>query len=360
MKIPFTNPAYWRVDTLLSLGCDAVHELAKSATGTLTTYRLIVGRCLLALHRNKGYKTRGCSSAVHYASSVLGLEVRQARSCKRVAHRLLDLPELTIAAENGRESWGKLREIVRKATPQTESYWLKLAAVYSYKEIEILVRRTPKGSVPGDVDTGEPSVSTELRCSVSPQVLEMLKRARRMLSIEKDELVTSNEILEYALVSYLSSQAVDTEVLEQVRSEANKDLQAEQARQIPLIAEARELAEEFGLIGELADSAESSEHAEDSEKAESAKEIEPTEELEPLIEALGYEPLIGLETETQLESAKPNQPDTLSKKPVRVTSWKNPRLRYNPLARGTTKAQKTEILRRDGWCCRTPGCPNKV
>ena len=41
-------------------------------------------------------------------------------------------------------------------------------------------------------------------------------------------------------------------------------------------------------------------------------------------------------------------------------AWQNSRLRFNPQARHATKAQRTELLRRDGWGCRTPGCPNKV
>ncbi len=40
--------------------------------------------------------------------------------------------------------------------------------------------------------------------------------------------------------------------------------------------------------------------------------------------------------------------------------WQNAKLRFNPKSRYASRAQRTELLRRDGWCCRTPGCPNRV
>ncbi|MCA9778879.1 MAG: HNH endonuclease, partial [Candidatus Eremiobacteraeota bacterium] len=33
---------------------------------------------------------------------------------------------------------------------------------------------------------------------------------------------------------------------------------------------------------------------------------------------------------------------------------------FNPCNRHATKAQKRELLRREGWCCATPGCPHKI
>ena len=40
--------------------------------------------------------------------------------------------------------------------------------------------------------------------------------------------------------------------------------------------------------------------------------------------------------------------------------WQNRRLLFNPRARKATAAQRREILRRDGYCCRTPGCPHRM
>ena len=40
--------------------------------------------------------------------------------------------------------------------------------------------------------------------------------------------------------------------------------------------------------------------------------------------------------------------------------WASTRVRFNIDSRYATKAQKNEILRREGWCCSTPGCCNRI
>lgn len=43
-----------------------------------------------------------------------------------------------------------------------------------------------------------------------------------------------------------------------------------------------------------------------------------------------------------------------------VDVLRNARLRFNEEARLLTPAQRRELLRRDGYCCSTPGCPNTL
>ena len=43
-----------------------------------------------------------------------------------------------------------------------------------------------------------------------------------------------------------------------------------------------------------------------------------------------------------------------------MAPWRNPRLRFQPANRLATPAQRREILRRDGFRCSTPGCPNHL
>ena len=40
--------------------------------------------------------------------------------------------------------------------------------------------------------------------------------------------------------------------------------------------------------------------------------------------------------------------------------WQSDGLRFSGKARATTPAQRGEILRRDAYCCATPGCPNHM
>ena len=138
MNLPTTNPVVFRLDTLLTLGISEVHELARKAVGTLTSYRVVLGRCLLVMRKSRGFKKFGCSSEMHYAISRLGLSEGTASDCRRVARALIGLPELTLAAESGTIAWSKLREITRKASAETEAFWLKLAGELNYKQVEKL------------------------------------------------------------------------------------------------------------------------------------------------------------------------------------------------------------------------------
>ena len=347
------NPVNFRLNTLLSIGSEAVYELAKTAAGTLTSYRLVLGRCLLALDHDRRFRRYGCSSSVHYACSVLGLQARVARCCKRVARILQGLPELTLASEGGTLPWCKLREIVRKATPKTEGYWIRLAAKHSYKELELLVRKTPHGSIPGEMFSESQSKTSELRCQLSEEVFALLDRARRVYSIERDEAVTSAEVLEWALSSYVANQPLDADTLTRVQEESRKDLQASndeacEVDQQELIAQALgseplNETEDTPASFPATDGPEAGRIARNPEKY-SATEC-PNEMTSPTTE------LLSLARPTRV--TEPNR----SFKPM---TRQNTRLRFNAKARGTTKAQKTEILRRDGWCCNTPGCPNKV
>ena len=336
------------MDTLLSLGTEQVHELARKANGTVTTYRLVSGRCLLTLHENKGYREFGCSGATHYGVAILGMSAGVARDSKRVANELQILPQLTLAAELGQIDWSKLREIVRVASPDTEKLWLALAATKNARQIQKLVKLTPWGGLPGDADDAT-SLTTELRCKASPEQIETFNRVRRMLSLEHEKALTGAETLEYLLAAFLSSQPVDAKVLEKVRDDADKDLMAEKARCLPEVFEVRELARTLAE-GELGGG--------------SSEEVE-TDEL--LAQALG-----GATVEShccrgdccdsheskQLTSSVSQFESAYFARLVNhlKSQYESARTRFGPDNRHTTKAQKRESFRRDGWCCSTPGC----
>ena len=394
MKSHVTNPSFFRVNTLLSLEISEVDSLAREAVGSLTSFRLLLGRCLLAMRETKGFKKFGCSSEIHYSVCRLGLSEGVAGDCRRVARDLLPLPDLTLAAEQGTIEWGKLREVSRKASPETEALWIKLCGDLNYKQIEKLVTKTPKGGVPGDVFEDDERPTTEFRCRMSEEVLAMLARARRMYSLEQDKAVTTAEVLEWALASYISTQPVDEESLKKVRVEMDKDLQAEKAREIPLVAHAREVAAEMSCIpipgefekeSEFARAGDCGQHVlagEDSSGGGDAasSDSNPNDQIfprtgkfesdSPSAEDAAHRNCCGSRQLTnsccghnpnglELAAAQANSEylealkDTLS--PIQ-----NKNVCFNPRNRHATKAQKREVMRRDGWCCATPGCPHKI
>jgi hypothetical protein len=59
------------------------------------------------------------------------------------------------------------------------------------------------------------------------------------------------------------------------------------------------------------------------------------------------------------EEPCPAAPEVLLVKPA-PAHWTNTKLRFNGQARLLTPAQRREILRRDGYACCTPDCPNRL
>ena len=366
METPKINPIYWRLDQLLTQEAEVIHQLARASAGTLTSYRLVLGRCLLALEQTRHYREFGCSSPIHYATLVLGLSEGEALAVRRVARRLLALPRLTQAAENGTIAWSKLREITVKASADTEEYWLELAKRFNSKQIQILVSRTPKGSLPGEVDEEPETCKTELRCPAGPEVFHLLEQARRVLSADKTEVVTTAEVLEWALNALLSQKPMTEELMEKCRAEVDKDLQAQQARQVPLVWQAREVALEMGLMGPTTDEpdapmeetlAQALGLPNLAEVPELSPEAPTWEERDELVE--GNLPLAsGLSNLAEVPELFAEAPTW---KETRTTPClENERLRYNPLNRFPTKGQRKELHRRDGFCCQTPGCSHRI
>ena len=427
------DPKRFRLAELISMGERVRHNLALRAVGTLTSSRLTLGRCLLAIQETGDFKKFGCSSSTHYAIAKLGMEKWEANEFKRVARALILLPELSLAAEEGRIAWGKLREIVRVAAEETEEYWLQLAGRYNDKQIQALVSKTPRGAVPGEVDLEETAYRSYFQCPFDPETSVLYDAAKRAFSLKQNKAMTHAEFMKELLTSYQAGRTLDEEAKAKILKEADKDLQAERARLIPVVAEARETALEMGLIeadDDILEFADLDPHRVESEysakflaealgadsfdeklmarinadrvqadraaqslgdayRSESTNEellfqvdphrvriahtpndglgtafnerlfsqmdplqIEPNRAAELLADALGIAS-IDEELLTQLDPVR-----------VRIDPLKNPwastRVRFTINARSTTKAQSREILRRDCWCCSTPGCCNRI
>ena len=398
------DPKRFRLAELISMGERVRHQLALRAVGTLTSSRLTLGRCLLAIQETGDFKKFGCSSSTHYAVAKLGMEKWEANEFKRVARALVLLPELSLAAEEGRIAWGKLREIVRVAVEETEEYWLQLAGRYNDKQIQALVSKTPPGAVPGEVDLEETAYRSYFHCPFDPETSVLYDAAKRAFSLKQDKAMTHAEFMKELLTSYQANHPLDEESKAKVLEEADKDLQAERARLIPVVAEARETAVEMGLIEadddvpecfELDPRRVQSGHA--NELLAQALGVEFNEgliaNLNPhrvgskdtaafLTEALGErgdEKIIsptnphrvGSERAAELLAdalgiASIDEELLAQLDPVRVridpvkNPWASTRVRFTINARSTTKAQSREILRRDCWCCSTPGCCNRI
>lgn len=403
------DPVYWTAKELESFGEDVVHDLARISAGTVCSYQVVLGRCLLAVHRTGLYSKYGCSGAVHYGVSVLGLGVKLARTLRRVARGLEALPKLSRAAEQGKVPWGKLREIVPKASAETEDAWLTLTGQRTYAQIQALARCTDLGIMPWEAkDDREPPVPTRYRYVVKPELGELFERGAESVSRKLGKYMSVTESIEYLMVQQLNARPVTDRDVEAARKEASQDAAARRQYNAGVrkndLKEAQEIVE-AAAAADLAvqDSAVSSSVAQDSSALHSSPLDSATSDPSALDLAGFHSPASGTVVsdqdvscptgpspgrEVQGEGKTPSSPqedhevrlgETLGGAPVLDleqmnalagltlpvddatvddSAWSNPRLRFNPKARGVTPAQRREVLRRDGFKCRTPGCPN--
>ncbi|MBX3172309.1 MAG: HNH endonuclease [Candidatus Eremiobacteraeota bacterium] len=217
------DPASLTLDEMLRMDAHALHQLARKSAGTVTRYRVLLGRLLLAIGRTDAYLEHGCSSAVHYGILQLGLPPKEARRLICIARELESLPYLRQSANQGQIEWSKLREVVRVATPETEREWGRLCRVRTYAEIENLVARSERGEIPADQPTRS-GPRSELRCHFEPDQMAVLERGLQLMCQLAGRALSMAEAIELLFAEKLAEHAVDEQQLEQVRLEATRDL----------------------------------------------------------------------------------------------------------------------------------------
>jgi hypothetical protein len=205
------------------------------------------------------------------------------------------------------------------------------------------------------------------------------------------------EALEILFGQLLSRGTLDGKTLDGLRSEAGKDLQATEDRKERSIREAREFARQMGYLA-LEGGAETPVGANPVTTDLAAAGIMPIAEAiasasdgtTPL-NANGARPVrVTRENDTAAIEAtsiavdgkdSPSKEDETAQAWMATTAvtlevcptderlriamrgqptWRNQKLSYNENARGLTPAQRKDLLRRDGYCCNAPGCPNKL
>lgn len=218
------DPASLTLDEMLRMDSHALHQLAIKTAGSLTRYRALLGRLLLAIGRTDAARDYGCSSGVHYGVAQLGLSVKKARLLIHVARALEGLPYLRRLANEGRIDWSKLREIIRVATVETERKWAKMCSKRTYAEIEDLVARCRQGEIPPD-RTVRMGPRNELRCRFEPEQMAVLERGLQLMCQQAGRAVPVAEAIELLFAEKLSEHPVDEAQLARVRQEATRDLQ---------------------------------------------------------------------------------------------------------------------------------------
>ncbi len=102
-----------------------------------------LGLQLLALERAGYHRDRGCSSMTQFAVRHLQLSGKKAYELLRATRALLHLPLLAAAFFSGELGWGKVREITRVATGQTDSAWLEFGLYHDTEAVQRQVSMSP-------------------------------------------------------------------------------------------------------------------------------------------------------------------------------------------------------------------------
>ena len=188
---------------------------------------------------------------------------------------------------------------MRVASAETEAHWIELCADHTYAQIEKLVALTPYGGLPGECKVERTcSQLTELRCTLEAEAMVIVERGLQSMCQEAGKVLSLAEAVEYLFAEFLAKRPLDEVAREKARNQARLDLEAEQQRDQALLEKC---------------------------PARDILEWADTVEAEP-------EPCPG-NAEVELVKRNPRLP--------------GPKLRKR-------------LLRRDGYCCATPGCPNTL
>ena len=386
------------VDQMCKLSHEERDAAAREVEAATTRLKLVAGRLHMANFLEESHKDFGCSSNIHYATAILRQDPAEARKMRRIANLIDELPLITEAVENGRLSWATLKIIAPVVSYDTEEHWLALAGRFSAKELTALARQEKLG------EDGQPSPNesgtTELRILLDEDTTSLYAQTTRSLCEEFGRRLDGQEILTALCFEHLTgSPDPDSTTRQRHRRESARDAQAQQASAEQLVAWAnagREdaskdhssttepantssrpaaLLDQFSSVSanlpfrgvtNLSEPSTNDHSADQSSEYQQPKDSpengHPARNLSPAEHRTRENPSDPLPNQwaavSVLESPCPGTSGTTLIRPG--PSWQNQQLKYNPENRLLTSAQRREILRRDGYSCATPDCPNQL
>ena len=103
----------------------------------------LLGASLLETRRRNLHWQMGFSSVTEYAQKALNLSPQKSMELLSTARTLEELPRLSKAFRDGELSWGKVRELKRVATPETEKVWVDFALEHGVTQVQRKVAVSP-------------------------------------------------------------------------------------------------------------------------------------------------------------------------------------------------------------------------
>ncbi|MBL0212601.1 MAG: HNH endonuclease [Myxococcales bacterium] len=150
---------------------------------------------LLDAEETKLYRRMGFPTIYAYIEAVLHRTHHVATERMRVAHELLELPQIAEQFRAGELPWTSVRELTRVATGKTESAWLDAAEGKLSTDVQQLVRGKSKGDLPGDpVDPKKIRHRIVLE-NLSEETMMLFKQASNAASDAKGATCTDDELV---------------------------------------------------------------------------------------------------------------------------------------------------------------------
>jgi 5-methylcytosine-specific restriction endonuclease McrA len=125
-----------------SLSAREVHDRLRAALSELQRAERNAVLWFSEIVRRKLYRDLGYGSIHQYAELALGFKKSKTSQFLRLSECLKELPELRRSMAAGELSWTKAREVVKVATPGTETAWIQEAKEASSRSLEAKVKET--------------------------------------------------------------------------------------------------------------------------------------------------------------------------------------------------------------------------
>lgn len=346
------------------LSNEELRDRALSASITLVKGRLVLGDCLLEMFDRELYWTWGYSSMNQFVQLFLRIDVTEAKAARFVAKRLRVLPLLREAAEAGELRWTHLHEVCRVATPDTEDEWLAAARKPGIRRLRSLVRRALKGQSPSEDPLEPPApVTIQFLMELIQEESELQQGAVSALSVQAGRPLTPREahmeLYRAAVEGRIRTSARGVVETEEVLRDMARMRQEQDEREA---AAAREEA----LRTREAGAAETEAPAADGLTSDPAPAPEPDGLTSDLSSEVHEEepPWLPWAAALVQETACPDNPDLQ----VVTSSRKTPEPEINcscqdcqeQRSRHIPRSVRRKVMRRDGFRCQCPDCPNTV
>jgi 5-methylcytosine-specific restriction endonuclease McrA len=124
------------------------HLSLQSSLKTMDQARHCAVLWFAEIQNRKLYRDLGYSSMRHYALAALGFSSSRCGDFMRLAAKLNELPVVRASLESGALGYTKAAEVIKVATPRTETRWVKTARITGRRELAVQVKAARRGTNP--------------------------------------------------------------------------------------------------------------------------------------------------------------------------------------------------------------------